>query len=141
MTKTEKDAPGKEYASFIRDLELESLYAERCLFEVKGRMPANPMSIHLRETPQVRDITEDRVVIEHTYRLEIKEKGQKKLFVLITATFVAAYLTHRQPSDEVLKRFLDRNVRLNTWPFFRELAYSSLTRMNLPPLVLPVLKR
>ena len=108
---------------------------------MRGAMPSAPMSIRLQDTPQIREVTGSRLVAEHRYALEIREKGKRKLFVAIKAVFVAAYHTEQEPSEEILKAFLDRNVRLNTWPFFRELAYSSLTRMSLPPLVLPVLKR
>lgn len=141
MSASDQKAFHKDYSDFIKGVELDSLHAERSSFEVRGAMPSAPMLIRLQDTPELRDIKSSRLVVEHKYRLEIREKGKRKLFVVIQAVFIAAYHIGQQPSDEVLNAFLERNVRLNTWPFFRELAYSSLTRMNLPPLVLPVLKR
>ena len=33
------------------------------------------------------------------------------------------------------------NLPVNTWPYFREFVHSMISRMGLPPVVLPLVKR
>lgn len=141
VTMANDKALSSQYSKFIRELEIENLYAESASFELKNPVTLEaPMSIKLKDTPKVRELSEDHLVAEHAYRLDIKERRGGKALVVVKATFVVVYVIGGTPPDDVLRRFLKKNVRVNTWPFFREVALSSLARMNLPPLVLPALK-
>jgi len=42
--------------------------------------------------------------------------------------------------EDVAYLFASRNAVFNAWPFFRELALSLVTRMGMPPLILPLLR-
>jgi preprotein translocase subunit SecB len=37
--------------------------------------------------------------------------------------------------------FVQVNLPVNTWPYFREFVHSTVSRMGLPPVVLPLVKR
>lgn len=43
-------------------------------------------------------------------------------------------------SDEELQGFADFNAVFNAWPYWRELVQTSLARMSLPPLIVPVFR-
>ena len=60
--------------------------------------------------------------------------------LLIEATFLLAYrLAHLERfSEEQVQAFADVNAIYNAWPFWREYVYSTLARMALPPITLPV---
>lgn len=45
-----------------------------------------------------------------------------------------------QPDRRTVKAFKDGNAVFNCWPYFREYVQSTVTRMNLPPLTLPLLR-
>jgi len=45
-----------------------------------------------------------------------------------------------QPTAEAVKAFKDGNAVFNCWPYFREYVQNTITRMNLPPLTLPLLR-
>lgn len=62
--------------------------------------------------------------------------------IRMTAGFALQYLLPNASdvSDEVLEEFARVNGAFNAWPYFREYLQSTSARMNLPPLVLPVLR-
>jgi hypothetical protein len=45
-----------------------------------------------------------------------------------------------QPPAEAVKAFKDGNAVFNCWPYFREYVQNTITRMNLPPLTVPLLR-
>ncbi len=45
-----------------------------------------------------------------------------------------------QPTVEEIEAFTESNAVFNCWPYFRELAQNTLTRMNYPPLAIPFLR-
>jgi len=62
--------------------------------------------------------------------------------VVISATYELRYqlADAEGASDDVLAEFARVNGTFNAWPYLREFVQSMSTRMNLPPLMLPVLK-
>ena len=44
------------------------------------------------------------------------------------------------PSQEEMQAFADTNALMNCWPYWRELVNMIVIRMNLPPLVVPLLR-
>ncbi len=61
----------------------------------------------------------------------------------VVAVFAEYSLLYRVPeelecTEEAARLFASRNGVFNAWPFFRELAHSLVSRMGLPPLVLPL---
>jgi hypothetical protein len=45
-----------------------------------------------------------------------------------------------RPGPEAVKAFKDGNAVFHCWPYFREYVQSTVSRMNLPPLTLPLLR-
>ncbi len=45
-----------------------------------------------------------------------------------------------QPTPEAVRAFKNGNAVFNCWPYFREYVQNTITRMNLPPLTLPLLR-
>lgn len=62
--------------------------------------------------------------------------------VSITAAFE---LTYKHPSDldvadDVLQEFAEVNAVFNAWPYWREFVQSTMGRMNLPVITIPVFR-
>ncbi|HHJ19985.1 MAG TPA: hypothetical protein ENJ84_09235 [Gammaproteobacteria bacterium] len=58
--------------------------------------------------------------------------------VEIETKFSAVYLlVDENISEEALDEFAKHNVGLNAWPYWREYAAATLSRMRLPPVVIP----
>jgi len=62
--------------------------------------------------------------------------------VTISATFELVYALSGEltPTEEVLEEFARVNGVYNAWPYWREFIQNAASRMNLPPLVLPVFR-
>jgi hypothetical protein len=64
--------------------------------------------------------------------------------VQVDATFELIYSfpkdTNPVPTIEELQAFADTNALMNCWPYWRELVQTTVARMNLPPLVVPLLR-
>ncbi len=70
--------------------------------------------------------------------LKIEEIG---VDVKNRAELVVRYSSEKKITDDIFGLFKEVNLPVNTWPYFREYVHSCMGRLNLPPLVLPALKR
>jgi hypothetical protein len=63
-------------------------------------------------------------------------------FVLVECTWEVDYRLAEgyQPTPRTVRAFKDGNAIFNCWPYFREFVQNAVTRMNLPPLTLPLLR-
>lgn len=92
-----------------------------------------------------RDADRGRIVVEATFTFEMAEdtdESRNDPPVAIRAVFALAYKVENLDSfsDEELQAFGDINGVLNAWPFWRELVYSTLSRMGMPPITLPTFR-
>lgn len=69
-------------------------------------------------------------LINHEEEEAGREKGFKPTLE-ITATFSAKYFSEDKVSQESIAEFAKENVGYNVWPFWREYAQSTCTRMGL----------
>ena len=58
--------------------------------------------------------------------------------VSLESTYVAEYLSEKDPGQNALKAFALRNASYHVWPFWREFLASQCARMNLPKVSLPL---
>jgi hypothetical protein len=72
----------------------------------------------------------------------IPEGGKEKPAVTIEAGFELRYKLPSgfATSSDELSYFAKTNGVYNAWPYWRELIQNTLVRMNLPPVVLPLLR-
>jgi preprotein translocase subunit SecB len=73
---------------------------------------------------------------------EDTEESRNDPPVAIRAVFALTYKVENLASfsDEELQAFGEINGVLNAWPFWRELVYSTLSRMGMPPVTLPTFR-
>jgi hypothetical protein len=131
----------KDYFEMLKGIALEELYLDECAAQVKrGKIKSGqalPYSWDHDVSHKV--LSENLLRAKHRFEL-VAPAGSKKDFALkISCTFILMYSSKQELPEEFLKIFSERNVPLNTWPYFRELVQSMTQRMNIPPLVLPLL--
>jgi preprotein translocase subunit SecB len=68
--------------------------------------------------------------------------SQDKTVVSIMATYELIYIIPKElkVTQDELNDFARLNAMFNVWPYWREFVQSTITRMNLPPLVLPLFR-
>lgn len=82
-----------------------------------------------------------RVIVFHSiHGRRSAEKGVPE--VQIDASFELIYSKPQdmKPTSEELQAFADTNALMNCWPYWRELVQTTVARMNLPPLFVPLLR-
>lgn len=134
----EKISP-EEYREILDGIQLENLFVKALKSQVDHTLFSEGMTISIRDKASYSNV-EDGFTVEHKYTLASKNE-EKKTAIKIECTYVLAFSSENDISDEFFEIYKDISLPLNVWPFFRELVHSITTRMNIPPLTLPLLKR
>src|SRR5689334_99359 len=92
-----------------------------------------------------RDSEKSRIIVETAFNFELAHDDLPSKAAppaVIRAIFSLAYEVKNLDSlaDEDLQAFAETSGVANAWPFWRELVYSTMSRMGLPPLTLPTLR-
>ncbi|CUA83957.1 hypothetical protein [Pseudidiomarina woesei] len=66
-----------------------------------------------------------------------KDDDDAKILFNFTAEFVAKYHSSIELNDEALEAFGRKNVGYHVWPYWRELAHSTVARFELPRFSVP----
>jgi len=76
------------------------------------------------------------------FSLTGRKDSEKSKQLLIGAKFELIYTVPPgiEPSEGEIDAFANTNALLNVWPFWREFVHSSINRMGLPPLTLPLFR-
>ncbi len=126
---------------------LKSRVASRSLLEpLRG-----PIALRLKHKARQAPAPKGLLRLEISFHLSgVEEKAPsaedsrmgRQPLVLVECTWEADYrLAEKyQPTPEAVKAFKDGNAVFNCWPYFREYVQNTITRMNLPPLTLPLLR-
>lgn len=61
-----------------------------------------------------------------------------KVEIEVIATFSAAYAMIEKIPQEAIDEFAEHNVGFNVWPYWREYASSTATRLGLPSFTIPL---
>jgi preprotein translocase subunit SecB len=133
----------QEYRSMLKSIQLENIWLEECSAKIRKdkTVDNSPVEVSVNDKLSYEIITENLLHISHSFEV-IATPGSKKEFVFkIASTFKLRYSSEAPLSESFVEIFKDRNVPINTWPYFREFVQSITQRMNIPPLTLPLLKR
>lgn len=128
--------------------ELQSIRLRRARLVSDAPQEAEMGPIVLRLGRKARQVgaPEGLLRLEIDFRVEGKRDAgsseARQALVLVECTWEADYrlAPGYQPAPDAVKAFKDGNAIFNCWPYFREFVQSSITRMNLPPLTLPLLR-
>lgn len=76
--------------------------------------------------------------IRYLASAENNESEAPEILAQIEAVYVAEYLSEKDPGEEAIKTFVNRNASFHIWPYWREFVASQCNRMNLPRATLPL---
>jgi hypothetical protein len=139
--KEKKKLSPEEYRSTLKDLEISSISLKKSKSSLDDRFEMKPgMEVAINTKAQYKYV-KDNIVIEHSYILSSKHSGGKIKMLEIEATFKLELISKQPFTDEFFEIYKDSSLMLNTWPFFREFVNSITSRMDIPPLTLPFIKR
>ncbi|MFC1918036.1 hypothetical protein ACFLXH_05235 [Chloroflexota bacterium] len=84
--------------------------------------------------------TKDGFCYLHHLRTLIKDRPTKVNKAQIYIAIRVDYTSKIAMNEEFNEIFIKRNLFVNTWPYFREIANSFTTRFGWPPYITPVYK-
>jgi preprotein translocase subunit SecB len=105
------------------------------------RSPKEAVKIDLFVDTQPPNLPDDGMLyIELTINTMVTT--QDKTVLSLMATYELTYLIPKETpvSQQDLNDFARPNAMFNVWPYWREYVQNTITRMNLPPLVLPLFR-
>ena len=135
-----------ELKRLIAEVEIEGVRLVEATAETKVRSPADTGAVDLlvNRTAEISECQDNRTffIVAKMRTQLVPEQAQEEPLVSIEASFELQY---RLPEEfrvdpDTLTTFAETNGIYNAWPYWREFVQSTLSRMGLPPVVLPLLR-
>ena len=132
--------PSKEqYNQILAGLELTQIIVETESLERDIDQSPKGTSVHIQKNNEAQVVEDKRSFrIRDTLHLEGLREGSETPLFKIDITLVLQYRSKKPVTKTFLKQFAKTNLDLHSWPYFRELVQTATSKMNLPPLVLPL---
>ncbi len=133
----------KEYREFIKGVELMGIIVKAS----QARRLADIIDLSRRVDLNTNEHAEFRMrdsstcIVQHHYELSMTYNGEKDRLLEVECTFEVGLRVASPMTKDYFDVFARVNLPVNTWPYFREFVHSTISRMGLPPVVLPLVKR
>ena len=131
----------EKYREVLERIELKDIYLIESKSKVDEANRAPKLELIINDK-NIFSTSGDELKVISRYSFKAKAEDLTKPFVEIVVKFQLVY--DIRDNVEVTKDFFDVYEELTlgfmVWPYFREYIQNSLTRMNLPPLTLPMRK-
>ncbi len=140
MNKKPKIAP-EAYAHILQNIELSSIY----LIETKSKLEegnhSKQLDLNVKEKFKF-EVIDRKLQVIYGYQLVAKGEDKEKPFIDITVSYKILYaiLDDVEITKDFMDVFSELSLSFIVWPYFRELVQGLISRMNLPPLTLPMRK-
>jgi hypothetical protein len=128
------------YNAFLQGLELDNIRLVSVKAEAKVERPKPAQTnVEIRYEPTWRNREGGFEALAH-YKVRFVDEKTRKVQGSIEATFSLLFHSPEPMQDELFVVFGDLNLKINSWPFMRELVQSTMHRLNWPRFPLPLLK-
>jgi preprotein translocase subunit SecB len=133
-----------KYNELIKCIELNQIILYKLDCNVNDDVfekPFNQAKVEFKPSFKLINKTENKIKVEANFSVKVTEENTNREIFNINSSFLLFYSISKRCEDEdSIKEFIDRNVRLNAWPFGREIINSMTARMGLPPLTIGLYK-
>lgn len=139
--KTQKPRiPPDEYRRLLDQVDLESIVMETCSMKTRREKLSSNMRLDIRHKPSYHIEDDNRATVISDYEIVATKTTKKEFIVKIGATYRVVLVSESPFSENFLDIYIQGNLQVNTWPYFREFVQSMFQKAGLPPLTLPFLK-
>jgi preprotein translocase subunit SecB len=136
-----KDIAPELYRKILNGLELRNLYLTSCTSSIDRNNGGADVKIKINDEAAFSKSEKNEIAITQKYSIDAKNQTSKKKFLNIKCEYCFVYTSKEDFTEEFFEVFKKANLPINSWPFFRELVYNLTSRMYIPPLTLPLIKR
>jgi len=131
-----------EYNKILPQLDLSNIYLTQISAELNEDNVGKGLEINLKEDSKYKQLNKNLLV---DYKIEFSaiNNDTKKIAISIITNFRMEYIMSSDINitEEFMDVFIPLSVSIQIWPYFREIIQSTVNKMNLPNLVLPLKKQ
>jgi preprotein translocase subunit SecB len=129
------------YRKILKGLDLKNLYLTSCAYNIERKNIGSEATIKINDEASFSKSEKRDIEIIQNYSLSASDQSTKKKFLSIKCEYCFIYSSREDFTEDFFDIFKKANLPINSWPFFRELVHNITSRMYIPPLVLPLIKR
>jgi hypothetical protein len=141
------DSSALELRQLVASVQLTDVRLIDAVVRTRVRHPtdvATPVLVTTHGTKVIQRL-DDGFIIAASLMAQVVSVGEElsqnsPIFMNITYTLQYGVENAKRFSDDVLQEFARVNGTFNAWPYLREYVQTTSSRMNLPPLMVPVLR-
>ena len=129
----------EQYQEIIDKIHLATISLESSSCKLKSENISDKASkIQLNDDIDYQRIDENTVNLLIEYKLSVR-KG-RRVYLTIKAKYSIILLADCKLTDEFIDIYIETNLRIHSYPYFRNFAQDTTSRMGIPPLTLPFYK-
>jgi len=128
----------KEYNKLLKHINISNVILKEIKSTLHKFSIDEKAKLEFEESAHVVELTDDIANIEISYSLKAIAK-RRRIFV-INAKYIVVFGSDRPIPKEFFDIYNEISLPLQTFPYFRELVNSTISKMGLPPLILPLRK-
>ena len=131
----------EDYRKTLDHVQLISITMDACSVKVnRGKADGN-INLNVKNKASYSIEDEKNIVVASNYDLVATKTTKKEFALKIMCTYRVVFSTEEPVTDDFMDVFMEINVPMNTWPYFREFVQNMVQRSGFPQLTLPLLKR
>ena len=142
MTRSERETVDVRdgYASFLSELNLFSISLIRssCRVNREEYLSDGEAHVNYKLSNKSMDVEEHHFDVCSTLNLKVSTEKTKALQLWVSATFELHFHGAPPLDPKYIKRFCESEIKLISWPYFREYVSNLSSRMHIPPFTLPL---
>lgn len=131
----------EDYHEALDHVQLTSITMDACSIKVNREKADGDMSINIKDSASYSIEDEKNIVVASNYDLVATKTTKKESALKIMCTYKVVFSTEKPVTNDFMDVFMEINVPMNTWPYFREFVQNMVQRSGFPQLTLPLLKR
>ncbi len=128
----------KKYNEYLKHVDIADIYLKDFKSTLSTRIFEGKANLQFKEKINLVSYLEKCAIIENSYLIKAKT-GKKNIFK-IEATYTVVFTTEKELPKEFFEIYNTHSLPLQTFPYLRELVNSTISKMGLPPLILPLRK-
>ena len=136
IEEAKKKITPRQYNEMLRHLALQNIYLKELKASVEMYEWKGQARLDFTDDAKLLRLTEEDATVEVRYVLRATV-GQSLIFSM-EATYLVTFKLNEAVSDEFFEIYNHYSLPLQTYPYFRELVSSTLSKMDLPRLILPL---
>jgi len=138
IDKIEKEVSPAQYREMLKHLELRDVYLKEVNSILYSKEIEKSAKLNFKESFHIIQLNKEDALLQADYEINAKS-GKRNIFKIRAKYDIFFEMTESLP-EEFFLLYSRHSMPLQTYPYFRELVNSIISRMGLPPLVLGLRK-